>query len=120
MSKDLINAMRKKIKWLTAAVVILAILLVAVAVFAFSDFEMIFETVDDYEIQQDNGEINGNAQIEQQANVNENNDTVMICGTIILCVLIVTIGVVVYAHSRKKAQDGKNNAESWKRNDEQK
>lgn len=104
MSKDLIRAMRKKIKWLTAAVIVLAVVAVLLAAFAFSEFDLTIEYDDSQHVEQVTDGESGGA-VTQNSEMNSQSETSTICGTVIGCVVILTIGAVIcfgIAHKSKQ------------------
>lgn len=119
MSKDLINTMRKKIKWLTAAVIVLTMLFVAMTAFAFSEFDLYIEYDDSQHIEQiTDGQSDG--AVNQNSEMYGKSDLSLICGTIIACVVVITIGAVVgYAVTRKSKQVNEYFAKSAERRTKQ-
>ena len=117
MAKDLNKVLKRKIKWLTTAVVILAILLVLVTAFAFSEFDLYIEYDDSQHVEQiTDGQTDG--EVTQSSEMNRQSDLSTICGAVVCCVIVITIGAVVaYAIARKNKQVNERNAESAERGD---
>lgn len=106
MLEDFINSLKRKNKILTICLIIAVALFVGMTIFAFSSFEITYEekTDYDYSIEQGGNTQGDNSSIDQNIDLSEThdrNDTVyVVCATIILCVLLITTGVIVYVKSK--------------------
>lgn len=111
MLKLYIKQQERKIKGLIATIVLLSVVLVVFAGLFFADLDVDINNKEIYDIDQsadgfqggDNSHLEQNASIEQQ-----NNSIFLICGTVIACVLILTAGVVIYAHYNKSHKNIQN------------
>ena len=104
MYDEYIKQLRKRVKGLTIAVIVLAILLFIVTIICVSDFEIAVEYADNYNVDQSADGYGGGegSSIEQSGVVAQDHHTVIICITVIAGLAIVIAGVLIYAYIRKK------------------
>lgn len=107
MLEDFIKDLKRKNKILVVSLIIACALFVVMTIFALSSFEINYENTADYDytIDQDanaEGSIDQNIDMSKNYPEDNNNMVYMICGTVILCVLILTVGVVLYGKSKSK------------------
>lgn len=99
MLEDYVKQLRKTLRIYRIVLLSLTILLVAVCALAISSFEITIDedTRVDYDVEQttDNSGDNTNT-----LNVNMDNQTYIVCGTIMVCVGIITTGLVAYGKSK--------------------
>lgn len=111
MLKDIINELKKKNKILLISLITSIVMFIGMTIFAFSTFEFTYEETADitYDITQDADTQGSNSNIEQTIDLSKSGDTnnsvYLICGAIILCVAIISAGVVIYGKSKSKRKD---------------
>lgn len=117
MLEELLVETKKKNKVLLVSLIIAVVLFVGMAIFAFATFEVTYESSTEYEFSQDADTQGDGSQIEQTIDMSkEHNSTYVICGTVILAVAILTVGVVLYGKSKSK----NNNTQNEKGNNQEK
>lgn len=102
MLKDYIKTIEKKFKRLVILTIILALVCVALIVFLFSNYEVVYEEYKEeteYTIEQENSNNGENTAI-VDSSISNNNDLYTICGTVIICTIIFTGGLVIYGKSK--------------------
>lgn len=108
MLLDLVKQLKKRNKVLIIAVAVLVALFVGMTIFAFSEFDISVETKTEYDIKQD-AELDGENSIISQENeierTIESDKTAVICGTVIVCIGILTAGVVIYGKRKSTHKD---------------
>lgn len=116
MYDDYIKSLKKKQKALIAVIIIISALLIGMTIFAFSEFEISIESNDTYKIEQtQTAEGEGNITLNQESlDTTPGSNVYTICGTVIVCILIIVIGLVVYGKSKSKPKN--NNQEKEKDN----
>ena len=113
MYEDFIKVLKKRNKILIIALCVVVALLIGMSIFAFSEFEIVYETetVEEYEITQevDNGEGGSNVTNQSMSFDEENDNTKMICGAVIVCTLIIVGGITLGGTIKAKSKSKKNN-----------
>lgn len=103
MYEDLIKDLKRKNRWLIIGLSCVAALLIIMSIVAFSCFEFSYEYVEDTDtnIEQNAGDGEVNQNVDMSENHADFDGIYTICGTVIICVLIIVIGVcVVYGKSK--------------------
>lgn len=111
MLEELVEALQKKNKSLLIALIVIVALFIGMTIFAFSSFEVSCETNTEYEFSQEAGTEGDNSQIQQEIDLSgKENQLDTICGTIIGCVFILTVGgiVIFYGARKSKGNNTKN------------
>lgn len=108
MLDDLVKDLNKKVKRLSIALVVFIVLFVGMTAFAFSEFDIVCEedTKYEYDISQDANTNGDNSEINQEQKVElptKNNDTLIICISVVVCLAIITTGVILYGKAKNKA-----------------
>lgn len=110
MLEDLLKCEKHKTKILSILLAVFICLFVAMTIFAFCSFDIDYEETTDisYDIEQGADTKGDNSGINQDIDLSQNDkssDSIYICGTIILCVTVITAGVVVYGKSKSKSKN---------------
>ena len=109
MLEEFIKELKRKNRILLIVIAVMSALLIGMTAFAFSTFEVKYTTSNEYTIDAD-ADIDGdNANVSQHVDLsNENNPIYMICGTVILCMVVLCVGGVLVYHG-KGARKNKDN-----------
>lgn len=101
MLEDYVKQVKKTLRIQRIVIIVLAVLLALTLALAMSSFEIEIDddTEVDYQVEQ-NGRDNSNS-----VTINGDNQTYIICGTIMVCVAIITTGVVAYGKSKNTYND---------------
>lgn len=112
MLEDYVKQVKRTLRIQRIVIIVLAVLLALTFALAVSSFEIDVDndTEIDYDVKQ-NGRDNSNC-----VTINADNQTYIICGTIMVCVAIITTGVVAYG----KSKDTHNYTETSTDNDKEK
>lgn len=105
MLEDLIKTLNKKVKRLTIIAIVLGVLFVAISVFVLTNYEIIYESYTEdteYTVEQYSADGGNNTAI-VDSNINKNNDLFVICGTIIMCAIVITGGLVIYGKTKNNS-----------------
>lgn len=106
MYKDIIKKQQKSLLYHRIAIAVLALLFIGMSIFAFSEFEIVYETVTDYEYEVDQDIISddygGDIELEQFAEQVDNTPVYVVCATVIIIALIA--GGVYYGSHKPKNQ----------------
>lgn len=107
MLAEIIKDLRHKNKILIICLIVSILLLILTAAFAFSDFEFRYTETNDYTIDTTASADGTNAEMNQSVDLsNENNPTYIICGTVVVCMIILCVGVgLTYGKSTRSHQD---------------
>lgn len=105
MLEDLVQTLNKKVKRLTIIAVILGVLFVAISLFVLTNYEIIYENYTEeteYTVEQNSADGGTNTAI-VDSDINNNNDLFVICGTVIMCAIVITGGLVIYGKTKKNS-----------------
>lgn len=112
MYEDFIKILKKRNKNLIIALCVAIALFIGMSIFAFSEFEIIYETetCETYDISQevDNGEGGSNITSQNMSFDEEKDNTKTICITTIICSLIVVGGLIVGGTIKAKNKSKEN------------
>ena len=108
MLEELVNELKRKNKILLVCLILSIIFLVAMTVFAFSEFQITYENSTTYTTKQNADTQGENSQIQHTIDTksDDNGMAYIIAGSVIVCLLILTVGgVLIYGKSASKNHD---------------
>lgn len=106
MLEDYVKQVKRTLRIQRIVIFTLALLLVLMFAFAMSSFEIVVneDTDIDYDVEQETSKGGNNT---NTVILTTDNQTYIICGTVMVCVAIITTGVVAYGKSKNTYLDTK-------------
>lgn len=102
MLKDLVKSQKLTIKRLIILAIVLGVICLSLFIFVLTNYEVVYEEIyqdEEYTVEQDSADGGNNTAI-IDSEVNANNDLFTICGTVIVCAIIITGGVILYGKTK--------------------
>ena len=123
MQEDYIRLLEKKNRHKLIVIFILSILLAACVVFLFTQFEFVIEDTTEisYDVDQDSGEGGSNDAMLDMSEDETADPFAMMCGTAIVCTLIIMGGIIIHGKTKNKSphkENSQNNNSKKEREEE--